>query len=173
MPATISGWDCPLLSFIHPGFECGSHGQVSNTEATKYADFPLGFLETILSKNSTPIENGLPKAYPRPLVHFSSRVSLAKDWVPLSELLTTVLCKGPYAGCLNCAFRALWLPARVNFLSDDTTAGAPKRLWTGPSTLRFKSFQLQPGLLKLWRPQEVRPKGESRRKLTSLLCPLF
>ena len=23
--ATISGWDCPLLTFIYPGFDCGSH----------------------------------------------------------------------------------------------------------------------------------------------------
>ena len=22
--ATISGWDCPLLTFIYPGFDCGS-----------------------------------------------------------------------------------------------------------------------------------------------------
>ena len=26
--ATSSGWDCPLLTFIYPGFDCGSNGSV-------------------------------------------------------------------------------------------------------------------------------------------------
>ena len=28
IPATISGWDCPLLSFIYLGLNCGTNGTI-------------------------------------------------------------------------------------------------------------------------------------------------
>ena len=33
--ATISGWDCPLLAFIYPGFDCGSTGLESFETPTR------------------------------------------------------------------------------------------------------------------------------------------
>ena len=43
--ATISGWDCPLLTFIYPGFHCGSgchHTNQTVKQATKHASNQTG-----------------------------------------------------------------------------------------------------------------------------------